>query len=145
MQAIDDVVSEALAARRLQLEVLGAFAAGAALLAALGVYGVLASIVASRSREFGIRIALGASGALVRALVVRDVMVLAACGTAVGLLAALAGARLISHLLFAVSAHDPVSFGLTALTLGLSAAGAAYLPARRAARVDPAETLRADA
>lgn len=144
VEAIDDVVSEALGARRLQLAVLGAFALGAALLAAFGVYGILASVVATRAREIGIRIALGASGALVRGLVLRDVMGLAIGGMAIGLLAAFAGSRLIAHMLFAVSAHDPLTYGLTALTLLAAAAAAAYLPARRAARVDPAVALRAE-
>jgi ABC-type antimicrobial peptide transport system permease subunit len=126
------------------LTVLGSFAAGAALLAAFGVYGILASIVASRTREIGIRIALGASGSLVRALVLRDVFVLAGTGTAVGLASAFAGSKLIAHLLFAVSPHDPMSFGITAVALMAAAAAAAYLPARRASRVDPAVALRAD-
>jgi putative ABC transport system permease protein len=145
VHAIGEVVAEALSARRLQLTVLGSFAAGAALLAAFGVYGILSSIVASRTREIGIRIALGASGSLVRALVLRDVFVLAGIGTAVGLAAAFAGSKLIAHLLFGVSPHDPMSFGITAAGLVAAALAAAYFPARRASRVDPAVTLRADA
>jgi predicted permease len=144
VHAVGDAVTEALSARRLQLTVLGSFAAGAALLAAFGVYGILASIVASRTREIGIRIALGASGSLVRALVLRDVFVLAGTGTAVGLASAFAGSKLLAHLLFAVSPHDPMSFGITAVALMAAAAAAAYLPARRASRVDPAVALRAD-
>jgi ABC-type antimicrobial peptide transport system permease subunit len=73
------------------------------------------------------------------------VFVLAGIGTAVGLAAAFAGSKLIAHLLFAVSPHDPVSFGITAVVLLAAAGVAAYLPARRASRVDPAVTLRADA
>lgn len=144
VRVMDDVVSEALAARRLQLEVLGAFAAGAVLLAALGVYGILSSIVTARSREIGIRLAIGASVSRVRAFVLRDVLILTACGAAVGLVAALAGAQLIAHLLFSVSAHDPVSYAFTTLVLVIVAALAAYPPARRASRIDPAITLRAE-
>lgn len=139
---ISDIVDTALRGRRLQLEVLGTFAAGAALLAAFGVYAILASIVTSRTREIGIRIALGASHGLVRALVVRDVVMLAVAGTGIGLVAAFAGARMIEHLLFSVTAHDPLSFALAALAMAAAAAVAAWVPMRRATRVDPAQALR---
>jgi putative ABC transport system permease protein len=142
VRLISQVVDEALRTRRLQLAVLGTFAAGAALLAAFGVYGILASIVTSRTREIGIRIALGASQALVRSMVLREVVMLAGAGMVIGLATAFAGARLITHLLFSVTGHDPASFVGTALVMALAAMAAAYAPIRRAARIDPAQALR---
>ncbi len=120
------------------------FATITVLLAIVGIYGALAATVSQRSREMGIRLALGAAGADVRGLVLRQGMALALVGCALGLLGALAGARVLRSMLFGIAPGDPVTFvGVAGLVLA-SAALACYLPARRATRVDPLVTLRAE-
>lgn len=121
-----------------------AFGALALVLAAVGLYGVMAYAVEQRSREIGIRAALGAqAGTLVRMVVVEGVAT-ALVGTLIGAGAALGGGRFVASLLYHVSAHDPASIGVAAATLVMVAGAASYLPARRAARVDPLTVLRAD-
>ncbi len=112
------------------------------LLAALGVYGVLSYSVSQRFREIGIRIALGAQGKHVLGLVVGQGMRLAALGAAAGIVAAVAITRLMGSLLYGVSATDPATFAIVVSFIALAAALAAYIPARRAMRVDPIEALR---
>jgi ABC-type antimicrobial peptide transport system permease subunit len=119
-----------------------AFAALATLLAAVGLYGVLAYTVAQRTREIGVRMALGADGRHVRAMVMRQVAVLIAIGLGVGLAGALALGRAAGSLLYGLQGHDPVVFVLGAILLALVGFGAGYLPARRASRVDPMQALR---
>jgi predicted permease len=119
-----------------------AFAAVATLLAAVGLYGVLAYTVAQRTREIGVRMALGANAGRVRALVLRQVGVMVAIGSVVGIVAALGLGRAASSLLFGLSAHDPLAIGSAVLVLGLVAAGAGWIPARRAAKVEPMRALR---
>jgi hypothetical protein len=121
-----------------------AFAALATLLAAVGLYGVLAYTVAQRRREFGLRMALGADAGRVRALVVGQVGRLTAAGGAAGVLGALALGRAARSLLFGVGGADPASVAAAVAALAAVAFGAAYLPARRAARVEPMRALRAD-
>jgi hypothetical protein len=121
---------------------LGTFAAVGILLELVGLYGVMAYVVGQRTREIGIRIALGApGGGLVRSVVGRG-LALAGAGVLVGLGAARLLARFLEGLVFGVEATDPMTFAVLAAGLLTMAAGAAWLPARRAARVDPAETLR---
>jgi putative ABC transport system permease protein len=120
----------------------GIFGAAALFLAAVGVYGVLAFSVAQRTQEMGVRMALGASHADVRGLVVRQGLVLAAAGVALGLLGAFGITRVIQSLLYNVGATDPVSFAGVALFLTAIAVLASYLPARRATNVDPVVALR---
>jgi predicted permease len=121
---------------------LGTFAAVGILLGLVGLYGVMAYVVGQRTREIGIRIALGApGGGLVRSVVGRG-LALAGAGVLVGLGAARLLARFLEGLVFGVEATDPMTFAVLAAGLLTMAAGAAWLPARRAARVDPAETLR---
>ncbi|HSB62137.1 MAG TPA: ABC transporter permease, partial [Vicinamibacteria bacterium] len=141
---MSDVVSEALGGPRFAARVFSAFALVALLLAALGLYGLLAGSVSRRTREIGVRVALGAAPADVRRLVLGEGLALAAGGMVLGLAAALAGARLLRSLLFGVPPTDPATLAAVCLLLGAVAAAASLLPARRATMVDPAVTLRAE-
>jgi len=135
-------IAGGLASRRFDVWLLGSFAAAALLLAAIGIYGLLAYAVGQRRRELGIRLALGASRGDVMSQVVGDGIRLAAAGIVVGVLIALAVTRLLTALLYGVGASDPMTFvGVVAL-LALVSLVASYLPARRAARVDPMVALR---
>jgi ABC-type antimicrobial peptide transport system permease subunit len=135
-------VSNSLGQRRFTMLVLGSFAALALILAIVGVHGVLSYTVAQRTREIGIRMALGADPHSVRRLVVTEGAALTGAGVGLGLLGALAVSRLFAALLYGVTAYDPLTFAAVALTLGAVALVASYLPARRAARVDPMVALR---
>jgi putative ABC transport system permease protein len=130
------------AQRRFQTWLLTAFAALALALAAIGIYGVVRYAVAERTQEIGLRLALGASPTSVLALIMRQGIVTPALGLAIGL--ALSGAltRVVAHLLFGVGTLDPSIFAGVALLLPLIAAAACYIPARRAARLDPVRALR---
>jgi len=137
-------IAGGLASRRFDVWFLGSFAAAALLLAAIGIYGLLAYAVGQRRRELGIRLALGASRGDVMSQVVGDGIRLAGMGIGVGVLLALAVTRLLTALLYGVRASDPMTFvGVVAL-LALVALIASYLPARRAARVDPMVALRSE-
>jgi predicted permease len=139
---MDQLVSTSVAQPRLNLSLLVAFAALALVLAAVGVYGVMAYAVTQRTHEFGIRTALGASSTDVLKQVFLEGGRLAALGLALGLIAALVLTRLMASLLFGVSPSDPMTLGLVAVILALVALAACYIPARRAARVDPVIALR---
>ena len=139
-----EVVSEAAAPQRLSAAALAGFAVGALLLAAIGLYGVLAFAVAQRTREIGVRVALGAERAQVLALVLERGMRLVAVGLLLGLPSALAAARLLQSLLYETRAFDPLTFVAVPALLAAVSLAACYLPARRAAAVDPAVTLRAE-
>jgi predicted permease len=143
-RTLEQVVSSALDPRRFSLLLLGAFASVALLLAVTGIYGVTAYSVARRTREIGVRVALGARPRAVVAMVVGQGVAMALVGVAIGLAAALALARLLAGALYGVSATDPVTFGLVALTILGATLLASYLPARRAARIDPIVALRAE-
>jgi putative ABC transport system permease protein len=132
--SFDDLLGTELATPRLSSFLLGAFALVALVLAAIGLYGVMAFTVREETREIGLRMALGAGPALS----------VIALGGAVGLVGALASSRVLAGLLFQVQPADPVALGAACLLLGLVALGAAYLPARRATRVDPAIALRSE-
>jgi predicted permease len=121
-----------------------AFAVLATLLAALGLYGVMAYSVAQRTREIGIRMAVGAEGSQIRWMVVRQVARMTVAGSAIGLVLALGLGRAAKSLLFEIQAHDPQVVGGGVVLLALVALGAAYLPARRASRVDPIVALKAE-
>ena len=135
-------ISDALAARRFAMQVLGFFAATALLLAAIGIYGVMAYFVSQRVGEIGVRMALGAQRSDVLKLVVRQGMSLALAGVVAGFVASLGLARLISGLLFGVNPNDPLTLALFTLLLAGVALLANYVPARRAAMVDPMVALR---
>jgi ABC-type antimicrobial peptide transport system permease subunit len=120
----------------------GSFAMLATLLAALGLYGVLAFTVARRTREIGIRMALGANAAQVRRLVVRDTALMVGIGGLVGFAAAGAAGQVVRSVLYQMEPWDPVVYGSAAGVLGTIALIAAYIPARRATTVDPMVALR---
>jgi ABC-type antimicrobial peptide transport system permease subunit len=124
---------------------LGIAAAVALLLGVVGIYGVIAYVATQRTREIGIRMALGAARRDVSRLFVRHGILLAAIGIGCGMVAAALLTRAMSSLLFGVSALDPITYAWVALALGATAVLASYLPARRAARIDPAEALRWEA
>jgi putative ABC transport system permease protein len=136
------LLDDSVARRRFNMMLLGVFAILALLLASIGIYGVMSYSVAQRTREIGIRIALGAQIRDVLKLILKQGILLAFVGLALGLLASFFLTRLMSSLLFGVSATDPVVFGAVALVLFGVALLACYIPARRAAKVDPNVALR---
>ena len=123
---------------------LGSFGLLALVLAAVGIYGVMSHVVAGRTREIGLRMALGAQLSDVQKLIVRQGMWLAGIGSIIGLALALTGARLLKSFLYGVSASDPFTFTFIALMLLAIAFLACWIPARRASRVDPMVALRAE-
>jgi putative ABC transport system permease protein len=142
MRALEDVVSETLGERRFSMLLLALFAGIASVLAAVGLYGVVSYSVGQRTREMGLRLALGAvPTSLVRAVIGQG-MKPALAGVVIGIPAALALARFLETLLFGVTPFDPASYGATALLLLAVAALSCYLPARRASRLDPLAALR---
>ena len=144
VETMDEVVARSLSSNRFYLWLIGAFALIALVLATAGIYGVTSYLVTQRTREMGIRLALGASPASLKALVVRQGAVVAAIGTVIGLLAALALTRLLASFLSGVSATDPTTFLIVGLLLAGIALMASYIPARRATRVDPNIALRTE-
>jgi predicted permease len=145
-RTLDDLIAGSRPAflRRYPLLLLGWFAALALVLAAVGVYGVMACAVSQRTGEIGVRMALGARPRDVLALVLREGVTLALAGVAVGVLLALAGGRAIASLLFETRPWDPVVLGAAALVLTAAAAAACWVPALRAARVDPLAAIRCE-
>ena len=144
LNSLGDLMDASSAGRRFTLAVFLLFGAIAIVMSAVGVYGVLASLVGQRTREIGVRLAIGASPSDVVWLFVREGAVLIGIGAVAGLAGALAAGRWIATLLFGVTSADPATFAAAVLTLALTAACATYIPARRAASVDPTVALRAD-
>jgi putative ABC transport system permease protein len=141
-QSLDQLVDNSLAQRRFQLDLVLLFAVAALALAAIGVYGVVAQLVAQRTNEIGIRMALGARAANVRWMVLMEGLGPVAAGLAVGFVAALIAGRMVSGLLFGVRAADPLTFGSVAGVMLAAALAACLIPARRATRINPLEALR---
>lgn len=144
VRTLDQMYRESMAQTSFVLVILGIAASVTLLLGVVGIYGVIAYIVAQRRREIGIRMALGAHGAAVQRMFVGRGVALAAIGLAVGLVAASLLMRLLSSLLFGVSPLDPLTYAAVVSSLGAVAVVATWLPARQATRVDPMSALRAD-
>jgi putative ABC transport system permease protein len=144
VRTMDERIGRSLSSRRFSMVLLALFAGLALTLAAVGIYGVVAYSVTERTHEIGVRVALGAQRRDVMAMVVGQGMTMTIVGTAIGVAAAAALARLMSSLLFGVSAVDPATFVAIPLLLIAVALAACYVPARRAMRVDPLQTLRSE-
>ena len=141
---MDQLTAESVATRRFNTLLLGIFSSLALVLALVGIYGVMSYNVSQRQQEVGIRMALGARSHDVLGLVLREAMTLAGIGIVLGVVLSLFVTRLLQTLLFEVSATDPTTFAVTAGVLALVALAASYIPARRAAGVDPVVALRSD-
>jgi putative ABC transport system permease protein len=141
VRTVRDLVDASVSGDRFRAMLLGLFAVLALVLAAVGIYGVMAFSVGRRSREIGVRMALGAGTRQLYTQILREGLTVAGAGIAVGLLASLVATRILSRLLFGVTATDPLTFGLVSCILVVIAAIACLIPAHRAARVDPAITM----
>ena len=142
VRTMDEVISSSFAARRLSMLLLSVFAGLALMLACVGIYGVISYLVGQRTREIGVRMALGAEPNDVLRLVIGHGTRMALIGVAIGMVAGLGLTRLMANQLFGVGAHDPLTFAGVAGLLIVVAVGACYIPARRAMRVDPIIALR---
>jgi ABC-type antimicrobial peptide transport system permease subunit len=139
---MEDLLSDSVSARRFTMSLLGGFSALALALAMMGVYGVVSYAVAQRTPEIGIRIALGAQARDVLRLILSQGLKPVVIGSVAGLIAALALGRVLSSLLYGVTATDPATFAVVVLLLSFAALLACWLPARRATKVDPMVALR---
>jgi putative ABC transport system permease protein len=144
VRPIRDVVGATIASERLRSILLGAFGAIAFVIAAVGMYGVVAYGVSRRTVEFGIRMALGAHPKRIMSLVMRQSAAPVAIGAVIGLIAALITGRALAGLLFGISPADPVAYGAALVVIAGAAMVAAFVPARRATRVEPSTVLRSD-
>ena len=142
ISSMEEVVDASVAQPKLTMQFVGVFAGFALLLAAIGIYGLIAYTVSARNQEMGIRVALGARPADILRLVVGQGMRMTGIGVVVGVVVSLALTRLLTSLLFGVHATDPLVFGAAAFILTGAAFVACYIPARRATRVDPIIVLR---
>jgi predicted permease len=141
-RSMEDVFDAAMAGTSFTMAMLGAASGIALLLGLVGIYGVISYVVSLRTTEIGVRMAMGATAPSVRGMVVRQGLVLAFVGVGMGLVGAGALSRFISSLLYGVSALDPLTYGVVAVALVSVAACASWIPARRAAAVDPSQALR---
>ncbi|HYE88634.1 MAG TPA: FtsX-like permease family protein, partial [Vicinamibacterales bacterium] len=141
-RTVEDALDRTHAGRRFSVVLIVAFAAAALMLAALGLYGLIAYLVTQRTREIGIRMALGASRRELLRLIVGKAANLALFGVVVGVIAAFALSRMVEGMLYGVTARDPLAFGVVILLTIAAVLLASYLPARRALKVTPVESLR---
>jgi putative ABC transport system permease protein len=144
ISTVEAEIGESLAVRRFQAWLITVFSSVAVLLAAVGIFGLMAHMVVRRTTEIGVRVAVGATQSDILALVVREGLLLAGIGIAAGVFGALAFARGLASLLFGVAPSDPVSYVAAAVVMATSVTLACSLPAWRAARVDPIVALRHD-
>jgi putative ABC transport system permease protein len=144
IQPMDEVITDALWQRRLWGVLFARFAGVALLLAAVGLYGVMSYLVSQRTREIGVRVALGARPLDIHRLIIGQGLKLLGLGLALGLLGAIALSRLVTSLLFGVTAYDLPTFGAVSLLLAVVALIGCFIPGRRAAKVDPMIALRQD-
>jgi len=144
IRTLDAIVAKSISQQRFYMLLLTIFAGIALVLAAVGIFGVLSYAVSQRTREIGIRMALGAQGRSVVHLVVRQAMILVGFGVGAGLLLGLIVSQMMAKMLFDITPTDPTTFAAVAAVLGAVALLASYLPARRATRVDPIVALRAE-
>jgi ABC-type antimicrobial peptide transport system permease subunit len=142
VETMEGYLAASVARNRFSTLLLGLFGALALLLAAVGIYGVISHRVSLATHEIGVRVALGAPRAGVVRLVVGRGMVLVLAGAAIGVVGALGLTRFLSELLYGVKTTDPLMFGAALVVLGVAALAACYIPARRAAKVDPMVALR---
>jgi ABC-type antimicrobial peptide transport system permease subunit len=145
VRTLDDIRGEALSSPRLTMALLGLFAILALVITAAGLGGLIAYSVSQRTREIGIRMALGADRARITAMVLREGLASVAVGLLLGVAGALALSRLVSGLLFGVGPNDPLCFAGSAVVLVLAALAGCFVPARRATSVSPMVALRAEA
>ena len=144
VRTMEELMGRSVAAPRFHLTLLALLSGAALVLATIGIYGLLAFSVAARTREIGVRSALGASQSLIARMVLREGLMLSLTGVALGLAVALIVTGSLESLLFQIEPDDPLTFAAIAALLILTATLACYLPARRAARVDPLRALRAE-
>jgi putative ABC transport system permease protein len=144
IETMRSVVDRSAARQQFTMLLLSLFAGIALVLGVIGIYGVMSYAVAQRTREIGVRMALGASPGDARRMVLREGVSLAGVGIVLGVLAALVSTRALSGLLYGVTTMDPLTFGAVPIGLIVVALLASYHPARRATRVDPTTALRAD-
>ena len=143
LQPLGRVLSESTATRRFNTALLSLLGATGLILAAIGIYGVIAFFVSQRTHEIGVRVALGATTRDIIAIVLREALLLAVAGIVVGSVAAMWATRFLGSMLFDVKTRDPVAFTVGAAVLLFVALGASLLPARKAAQVDPMRALAA--
>jgi putative ABC transport system permease protein len=144
VRPLEEYVATSVGPQKFYATLVAIFAVVALMLAAVGLYGVIAYAVSQRTHEIGVRVALGATGERIARMVVGQGLALALAGVTVGIVAAILVTRVLSSLLFGVSAIDPVTFGAVLAVLLAVAAVASYVPARRAARVDPLVAMRGE-
>jgi len=143
VSTMDDAIGRTLALPRFTMWLLALLGATGLILALVGVYGVISYVVTQRTREVGIRIALGAANTEIQWMLVRQGLILGIIGTVIGTAVSLAATRYLGGLMFGVTSHDPLTFGIVAVLLVLVAICASWVPARRATRIDPLVALRA--
>ncbi len=143
VRTVAEIYDKSMARTSFTLILLTVASGMALLLGLVGIYGVISYSIAQRTREIGIRIALGAQNGNVHRMFVQHALTLTAIGVGMGLVAAIAETRLLASLLFGVSLLDPLTYGAVAILLGVAAVIASYLPARKATNVDPIKALRA--
>jgi predicted permease len=144
IQTLEDRIRTAVGPERFYATVLGIFAGVALVLAAIGLYGVIAYAVGQRTHELGVRVALGATGGRITGMVIREGLVITILGAVVGITSAAAASKYLASLLYNVKPSDPMVFGTVTIALLLVSAIASYLPARRAAKIDPLVAMRGE-